>query len=387
MGERRREVEGPIPYNAAVARDAPSSDVFDRIRYAQCWEDAALLEQGLEIGPDDDVLSVLSGGCNSLALVLAGARSVTAVDLSLPQVAVAELKVAGIKELEYDDFVRLIGARESTRRKELYRAVRPSLTEAVARYWDAHAEVIEAGVISSGKFEGYFELFRDRVLPLIHRRAVIEGLLQQRGLDAQRRYYAASWDTWRWRTVFRVFFGRRVMGWLGRDPSFFQYVEGGSVGEAILRRARHGLTEVPVETNPFLEFILTGRYRDLDNTHRYLSEAGFSALKDGRVDRLRIVHADLWDHVPSQAEGSYSAFNLSDVFEYVSEAAYIGQLDHLMRVARPGARLAYWNMMVPRSRPQALAERLETFPARAAELHSGDRAFFYGNFVLERVMS
>jgi len=370
-----------------VAHDAPNARVFDRIRYAQCWEDAALLEQGLEIGPEDDVLSVLSGGCNSLALVLAGANSVTAVDLSLPQVAVAELKVAGIRALEYDDFVELIGARESSGRDALYKAVRSGLTEEVARYWDAHADVIEAGVLSSGKFEGYFELFRNRVLPLIHRRSVIEGLLQQRGLDAQRQYYAERWDTWRWRTVFRVFFGRRVMGWLGRDPSFFQYVEGGSVGEAILRRAYHGLTEVPVETNHFLEFILDGRYRDLDNTHRYLSQDGFAALKGGLVDRLRIVHADLWEHVPEQPEDSYSAFNLSDVFEYVSEAAYIGQLDHLMRVARPGARLAYWNMMVPRSRPEALAGRLETFPDRAAELHRGDRAFFYGNFVLERVMS
>jgi S-adenosylmethionine-diacylglycerol 3-amino-3-carboxypropyl transferase len=367
-----------------VSDSAPDAKVFDRIRYAQCWEDAALLEQGLEIGADDDVLSVLSGGCNSLALVLAGARSVTAVDLSLPQVAVAELKVAGIRTLEYDDFVGLVGARESGRRGDLYRAVRPALTEAVAEYWDAHGDVIEAGVLGSGKFEGYFRLFRERVLPLIHRRSVIDGLLQQRGLDAQRRYYAESWDTWRWRSVFRVFFGRRVMGWLGRDPSFFQYVEGGSVGEAILRRARHGMTEVPVETNHFLEFILSGRFSDLENTHRYLSEAGFAALKGGLVDRLRIVHADLWEHVPAQDEGAYSAFNLSDVFEYVSEGAYVDQLHALLRVSRPGARLAYWNMMVPRSRPESLADRLEPDPDRAAELHHGDRAFFYGNFNLER---
>jgi len=265
--------------------------------------------------------------------------------------------------------------------------VRPDLSDEVRGYWDSHEDVIVAGVLGSGKFEGYFQLFRERVLPLIHRRSVLEGLLEQRGLDAQRRYYAESWDTWRWRTVFQVFFGRRMMGWLGRDPSFFQYVEGGSVGEAILRRARHGMTEVPVETNHFLEFILRGRYTDLENCHRYLSEDGFAELKGGLVDRLRIVHGDLWEHVPAQDEGSFSAFNLSDVFEYVSESAYIGQLRALLRVARPGARLAYWNMMVPRSRPDSLADRLESDPDRAAELHRGDRAFFYGNFVLERVMT
>ena len=367
-----------------MSDSAPSHRVFDRIRYAQCWEDAALLERGLEIGPEDDVLSVLSGGCNSLALLLAGARSVTAVDLSLPQVAVSELKVEGIRALEYEDFVQLVGARDSDRRTDLYRAVRPNLSKAVSAFWDAHGHVVEAGVIGSGKFEGYFELFRERVLPLIHRRSVIEGLLELQSLDEQRRYYADRWDTWRWRTVFRVFFGQRMMGWLGRDPSFFRYVEGGSVGEAILRRARHGMTEVPIVGNHFLEFILRGRYADLERSHAYLSEDGFDRLKGGLLDRLRIIHADLWEHVPAQDEGTYSAFNLSDVFEYVSEGAYVEQLNQLLRVARPGARLGYWNMMVPRSRPEALADRLDLDPDRAAELHHDDRAFFYGNFVLER---
>ncbi len=177
-----------------------------------------------------------------------------------------------------------------------------------------------------------------------------------------------------------------MMGWLGRDPSFFQFVEGGSVGEAILRRARHGLTEVPVEGNPFLEFILNGRYADLERSHPYLSEAGFSALQGGLIDRIRVVHADLWAFLAAQPAGAYSAFNLSDVFEYVSTEVYEEALAGLLRVARPGARLAYWNMMVPRSRPESLADRLEPDLELAEALHRQDRAFFYGAFVLERVV-
>ncbi len=359
--------------------------MFDRIRYAQCWEDPAVVQGALEVGAEDDVLSVLSGGCNSFALALAGAASVTAVDLSLPQVAVADLKAAGIRALEYPDFLALIGARPSDRRESLYRAARGGLREDTAGWWDAHGDVLEAGVLAAGKFEGYFRLFRTRVLPLIHGRRTIEALLAQPDLDAQRAFYAERWDTWRWRTVFRVFFGRRVMGWLGRDPSFFRYVEGGSVGEAILRRAHHGLTEVPVQGNHFLEFILAERYADLEASHAYLSEAGFHALKDGAIDRVRIVHADLWRFLPEQPAEAFSAFNLSDVFEYVSEDVYHQQLGELVRVARTGARLAYWNMMVSRSRPESMAGTLCPDPRRAAELHHGNRAFFYGNFQLERV--
>ena len=363
----------------------PEAAVFDRIRYAQCWEDPALLEAGLEIGADDDVLSVLSGGCNSLALALAGARSVKAVDISLPQVSVAQLKVAGIRSLDYVRFLELVGARESTRRLDLYREVRDAMTEDARAYWDEHPETLEAGVLRAGKFEGYFRTFREWVLPLIHSRSTIDALLQPRPLPEQRRFYDEQWNTWRWRTVFRVFFGRRVMGWLGRDPSFFRYVEGGSVGEAILRRTERALTEVPIEDNYFLHYILTETYRDLQRAHPYLSEAGFEALKAGVVDRVELIHADLWEFIKGLPEGSLSAFNLSDVFEYVSEPVYEQQLREIVRVARPGARLAYWNMMVPRSRPESLASAISQQRERAAALHASGRAFFYGNFVLERV--
>ncbi len=177
------------PMPAPEPRDTPDEAVFDRIRYAQCWEDPALLEQGLEIGPDDDVLSVLSGGCNTLALALLGPRSVTAVDLSQPQVAVMALKTAGIRGLEHRDFLELVGARPSVRRDALYRAVRPQLDEESTRFWDAHGEVLQSGLLAAGKFEGYFRLFRERVLPLIHRRRTIERLLALRTLEEQRAFY------------------------------------------------------------------------------------------------------------------------------------------------------------------------------------------------------
>jgi S-adenosylmethionine-diacylglycerol 3-amino-3-carboxypropyl transferase len=52
-------------------------------------------------------------------------------------------------------------------------------------------------------------------------------------------------------------------------------------------------------------------------------------------------------------------------------------------VGRAGGRAAYWNLFVPRDRPEALAGRLQPLTARAAELHARDKVFFYGRFVLD----
>ena len=58
-----------------------------------------MLQAGLQVGPDDDVLSICASGDNSFALAIAGARSVTAIDLSAPQIALAKLKLAAANTL------------------------------------------------------------------------------------------------------------------------------------------------------------------------------------------------------------------------------------------------------------------------------------------------
>jgi S-adenosylmethionine-diacylglycerol 3-amino-3-carboxypropyl transferase len=52
---------------------------------------------------------------------------------------------------------------------------------------------------------------------------------------------------------------------------------------------------------------------------------------------------------------------------------------------RPGARIAYWNMLAPRRLPDALADRLRPLDELAGRLHARDRAFFYQAFRVEEV--
>ena len=42
---------------------------FTGIRYAQCWEDADLLVEALDVKPGDVCLSIASAGDNALALL------------------------------------------------------------------------------------------------------------------------------------------------------------------------------------------------------------------------------------------------------------------------------------------------------------------------------
>ena len=77
---------------------------------------------------------------------------------------------------------------------------------------------------------------------------------------------------------------------------------------------------------------------------------------------------------------------MSDLFEYVSVEHYHSMLEAIVRRSRPGARLAYWNMLAPRRRPDYLSDRLRPLDDLAGRLHLTDRAFFYSAFRVEEVL-
>jgi S-adenosylmethionine-diacylglycerol 3-amino-3-carboxypropyl transferase len=352
---------------------------FATIRYANCWEDADILCEALRPQPGMRMLSIGSAGDNALALAAEGA-DVVAVDLSAAQLACIELRQAAFRELEYAELLRFLGVRADDGRWDIFEQLAPHLSEQTAAFWRANQASVTRGVIHGGKFERYFHLFRRRVLPLVHSRRTVECLVQRKDRTARRAFYDDRWNTWRWRAMFRIFFSRRVMGRLGRDPEFFRYVEG-SVADRILERARYALIDLPTDDNPYLHYILFGNYRDA--LPRYLRPENFEKTQ-AAIDRITLVHGPIERAIEEHGKAGFNGFNLSDIFEYLDAALCERLFCQMASVSRSGARVAYWNMLAPRSRPESLADRILPLDEVAAELFARDRAFFYSRFVVEQ---
>lgn len=352
---------------------------FGLIRYAQVWEDADILVEALAPRPGETVVSVASAGDNALALLATGAR-VVAVDLSPAQLACVRLRMEAYRALSHPELLELIGSRPSARRPELLDRVARGLSTDDQSFWAARrAEVAAHGAGGVGKFERYFRLFRTRVLPLVHRRERVAALLTPRALVDRAVFFDRVWNSWRWRAMFGLFFSRAVMGRLGRDPAFFDQVEGGPATH-LRAKVRHALVEQDPSANPYLHWILTGRHGAA--LPRALRPEQFDAIRDN----LACLELRLGPIEQLAAEGLRAdAFNLSDIFEYMSpgahEAAYLSVLD----MAAPGGRLAYWNMMAPRRAPATLAHRVQRRTEVEQSLKARDKAFFYSDFVVEDV--
>lgn len=354
---------------------------FGLIRYANCWEDAELLVRALEPGPGKRILSIASAGDNAITLAAAGAE-VVAADLSIPQLACAELRIAAIRELDYYELLQFLGITEHPDRRAVYAKLRGGLSTRAAEYWDSKPEVLAAGLVFGGKFENYFRVFRQRILALIHSRKTITEMLRPKSRAERQEFYERRWNNRRWRWLFKIFFSRTVMGRLGRDPEFFRYVEG-SVADRILTRARHALVELPTEENPFLQFIVNGNFGPALPT--YLRPESYAAVRQG-VERITLVHGPIDQVAESHRARGWDGYNLSDIFEYMGPELTEDVYGRLIEHACPDARLAYWNMLVPRRRPERFAERIESLDLLAADCFFQDRAFFYSAFVVERVL-
>jgi S-adenosylmethionine-diacylglycerol 3-amino-3-carboxypropyl transferase len=371
---------GDSQQEKAMRSEAAERADFSGIRYAQCWEDADVLLSALEPGPGKRCLSIASAGDNTLALLSRDPDRVLALDLSPAQLACLELRVAAYRELQHSELLALIGSIESNVRPRLYQACRKHLSAGALAFWDERRDLIAAGIGAIGKFERYFRVFRERVLPLVHSRERVRELLRPKSSEDRRSFYDNQWSNLRWRLMFRVFFSRKLMGLLGRDPEFFRYVEG-RVSEKILKRTEYALTDLDPAANPYIQWILTGRHNGA--LPAALRQENFERIRRN-LDRLEWRCGSLEESLGQ--EKKFHCFNLSDIFEYMSPTSYEELLKLIVSSAPAGARLAYWNMLAPRHRPESLATALRPLGELSSQLFARDQAFFYSALVVEEVV-
>ncbi|MEE2786230.1 MAG: DUF3419 family protein [Myxococcota bacterium] len=357
---------------------------LDQVRYAQVWEDHALLEEGLQIDENDDVLSICSAGCNALALLLQGPKTVTAVDMNPAQIALLELKLASISELTYDGFTQLIGVCSSTDRRELYGTVRVVLSPMARRFWDEHLNHIETGVIHCGRLESYFRRFQTDYLSKIWPPDLFRRLHGAQNLKAQVALLRAEALTPEFEAAFRQYFGRENMAAQGRDPAQFEHVENHDVGLYFYERFVHACTTLPLVTNFYIAHFLTAEYPALDIGPPYLRPENFDRLKR-LIDRVELKVCEIEQVLYTGAHGRFSKANLSDIFEYMSEALAENVFRALGERLRTNGRIAYWNLLVPRQSPPELASYFTHMSDLSHRLWRRDRSWFYRAFHIEQV--
>jgi S-adenosylmethionine-diacylglycerol 3-amino-3-carboxypropyl transferase len=346
----------------------------EQLLYACVWEDEDLLADTLAVGPEDDVLSICSAGCNVLALLAREPRSITAVDLNPLELALLELKLAAIRTLSCEETAELVGESPSTRRAALYQQVRGQLSPEAQALWDARGAVIEGGIVRAGRLEQYFLAFAKKRIPEVWEPSFAHELVDAATPAERLALLETRGNLGPTREAVREHFSAAAMA-SGRSEAQLAQVGISNVGEENFQRFMRFISERTWQENHYLERLLTGGLRKPHEGPQYLRPAVFEKLR-GLVDRVHLVRAEIGSVLDAAPLGTFSKANLSDLFEYLSSADAEALFDKLGRSLRTGGRFAYWNLLVPRA-PRDPEGRLSTVcsgPSRT------DRVFFYGAF-------
>lgn len=349
------------------------ADRFSFIRYSNCWEDTEILAKALRIRSGERGLSIASGGDNTFALLLADPAEIYAVDVNPTQLYCTELKMRAMQVLDYEEALAFLGVEECGERLRLLDRLNGHLSEEALTYFRSEPGIVEEGLIHAGKFERYFRLFRTKIAPFFCRPRRLHEFCDLDALERQREFYDRYIDNVRFRLVFGIYFGVKVMGRLGRDKSFYRYVdEKRSAARDIKRRFEYGISSTENRNNPYLSYILKGNFGG-EALPVYLKKENYETIR-GRLDRIRLFHGEIGAVDPSLR---FDFFNLSDIFEYVDRETFHKEVGRLSTMCAEGARIAYWNMQNRRYFPEGefIFEK-----ELSEELFRANQSFFYRDF-------
>lgn len=360
--------------NDSLAEKVP----FHFIRYANCWEDAEVLMKGLEPAPGGKILSIGSAGDNCFSLLTSNPSLLVAADINPTQLYLIELKKLGFLHFEYEELLAFLGFSPSPHRLRQFKGIRSQLSSEARDYWDKNESVIDRGIIHAGKFERYFQLFSKWILPWIHSRKSIEKLMEPKSESDQLQFYNTHWNNRRWKLLFKVFFGRLVMGKFGRDPEFLKQVEV-PVGDFIYEKAGAFLKSTAAQNNFMLRYNLTGTFGPLlphylhpDHFQTVRSQLGQMELKQGYIDSV------------IKKYGNFNSLNLSDIFEYMDGSLFEKTVRMLSGNLQHEGRMAYWNLMVPRQASSIRDSGLTYLEKLSENLMKKDKGFYYSRFIVEQ---
>jgi S-adenosylmethionine-diacylglycerol 3-amino-3-carboxypropyl transferase len=372
--------------------------------YNTCWEDPRLDRKALELGPEDSVLVITSAGCNALDYVLCEPRAVHAVDMNHRQNALLELKLSGIRNLDFETFFAIFGRGRLPEFGEAYQdALRQDLSPAAQAYWDRH-QIFFTPESPRGSFYfhgtcGWFAYLMKNYLDRRPRlRRGVDALLNAESVEEQQEVYFGEFQRLFWNGLLKWTIGRDVaLSLLGVPKAQREQVErhyAGGIAQFVEECLETVFAHLPLGDNYFWRVYLTGQYTR-ECCPEYLRPENFARLKEGLLDRVH-VHTDTIEGFLNNTDERVSRFVLLDHMDWLSmhqQEALRREWQAIMDRAAPEARVLWRSggievdfvdpLVVSLKGERRRVGELLTYHREMAEgLHKHDRVHTYGSFYI-----
>ena len=232
-------------------------------------------------------------------------------------------------------------------------------------------------MIMNGRYENFVKI-AGKLLRMLQGNKKVKSFFSLTSVEDQKTFYSTRWDNKRWRWIFKTMFNKKRLAKKGLVNDYFHFDDGSaSFSESFYKRASHVMIDIPVETNYFIALYFLGHYLNNANVPEYLLEENFSKIKNN-IEKIHTVSADSKYWLHQQPAEMFDAFALSNICELMDDGDTHKLFSEVIRTAKPGAKIIFRNLMIPREVPADLQSIIVKDEALSKQLQFEDRSFVYG---------
>lgn len=377
--------------------------------YNCCWEDPRLDRIALKLRSNDTIAMITSAGCNALDYALDGPSEIHAIDVNYRQNALLELKLAGIRTLDFEDFFAIFGRGRWRHFHHVYHSsLRHLLSVRSRAFWDKRTCYFTGeGRWGSFYYHGTSGLFARSLRSYIDRRPAVrqavDDMFSSDSLETQSPLYYSIRDSF-WNKLIRWIMQRdSTLALLGVPRAQRLQLEDqypGGIVQFIEDCIESVFAKMPLQDNYFWRLYVYGEYSN-NCCPEYLKFHNFMALKNGLVDSIRVYTCDLTEFLSEQRR-SITRFVLLDHMDWLHSPSRIRFLQdewqamidcssidtrYLWRSAGLNGRFIDSLSIRLDGKTQRLGDLLNYHLEQAAELHRRDRVHTYGSFCIADFVS
>jgi betaine lipid synthase len=161
--------------------------------YTQSWEDPKADAPYLQLQPNDVVLTLTSGGCNSIDKCLHDVKAVYSVDCNPAQNSLLELKRTAIRTLDYDDFWLLFGEGKHADFDRIFvKSLLPFLSQKAINFWKSHNYYFKDGLYYHGG-TGKTILAMGLLIKILGVQPTVDAMLSAATVEEQINHFKRCW--------------------------------------------------------------------------------------------------------------------------------------------------------------------------------------------------
>jgi S-adenosylmethionine-diacylglycerol 3-amino-3-carboxypropyl transferase len=311
-----------------------------------------------------------------------------------------ELKIAAIKQLDYETFWKMFGAgRLDNFRRDTYPKLRPLLTAESQKFWDSHGYYFEGGWLrptfywhSLAGVLGWLIVIYFYIIPGLHR--AVTDLFAAKTVEEQKKIYYGRIQRRLWNPVMKKLVESSAsLSWMGVPMAQQELLsKEENIGIFMKKSLEYTMTELPIHENYHWRVYFQGHYTK-DCCPDYLKEDVFNKLKAGAVDNISFYTCTITEFLHQHKENNISRYILLDHMDWMARnpealsEEWQAIMDHrapktriLWRSAAKETQFVNDTQIVFNGKKTSVGQTL-TFNVKLAEkLHAEDRVHTYSSF-------